>query len=915
MQPPAALPGNPAASPEGPRQDIPWHTLTWQEAMARLGSSRSGLSSIEAARRLAESGPNELAGPERDTAWALLLGQFKNILTLLLFAAAILSLFLGHSAEALAIAVIVLFSVVLGFVQEYRAEKAMAALRKLAAPVARTLRDGDEKQILAREVVLGDVLLLRAGDRAPADARLMDAFSLCLDEAALTGESAPVDKDAGPLDLPDLVLTDRRNMAYAGTLVTRGRGQGLVVATGMGTEFGGIAGMLQTIQHGKTPLQTDLDRLARMLVWAGVAVVMMMAGLALLRGHPVLEMLIFGIALAVAIVPEALPAVLTISLALGARRMIHRHVLMRRLSTAETIGCVSVICADKTGTLTKDEMTVRRIYLEGEMLEVSGSGYEPVGTFLRQGAPVEPTPALREFLRSALLSSDARLVPGEEGRGWRVQGDPTDGALVAAAAKAGLVREDLEAGFPRVGEIPFASESRRMTTLHEGPDRTEAFSKGAPEVIVEGCARWVTPGGEAALDAPARGKILGAAREMAEEGLRVLALARKAGASLQDAEHHMTFLGLAGMMDPPRPEAFSAVQACRKAGIKVVMISGDHPLTARVIARELRVLDGGRVVTGNELEAMSEEELEGQVETIDVYARMLPAQKLRVVTALQKRGYVVAMTGDGVNDAPALHKADVGVAMGITGTDVTREAADMTITDDNFASIVAAVEEGRCIFDNTRKYLMYLFSSNIGEVGLMAGAGLLGLPLPLTAVQLLYVNLATDGLPALALAADPPDRELMRRTPRDPRAGIFTRPVVALMLVGGFWSAVMNLGLLAWALGMGRSLEEARTLTFATLVLTEFFKAYCFRSHLRTALRNPLRNRWLNLAILWELLLLSAVIYAPVFHQAFGGTRLRPQDWAVAFLIAATIVPVLEMAKWVGTGGRSLTQVARGGIR
>ena len=602
-------------------------------------------------------------------------------------------------------------------------------------------------------------------------------------------------------------------------------------------------------------------------------------------------------------------------ISVGVQKMVKRHALIRRLPAVETRGSTSVICSDKTGTLTKDEMTVRRIYLEGEMLEVSGSGYEPVGNFLRQGAPVEPTPALREFLRSALLSSDARLVPGEEGKGWRVQGDPTDGALVAAAAKAGLVREDLEAGFPRVGEIPFASESRRMTTLHEGPDRTEAFSKGAPEVIVDGCAKWVIPGGVAALDAPARVKILGAAREMAEGGLRVLALARKPGASLQDAEHHMTFLGLAGMMDPPRPEAFSAVQACRKAGIKVVMISGDHPLTARVIARELRVLDGGRVVTGSELEAMSEEELEGQVETIDVYARMLPAQKLRVVTALQKRGYVVAMTGDGVNDAPALHKADVGVAMGITGTDVTREAADMTITDDNFASIVAAVEEGRCIFDNTRKYLMYLFSSNIGEVGLMAGAGLLGLPLPLTAVQLLYVNLATDGLPALALAADPPDRELMRRTPRDPRAGIFTRPVVALMLVGGFWSAVMNLGLLAWALGMGRSLEEARTLTFATLVLTEFFKAYCFRSHLRTALRNPLRNRWLNLAILWELLLLSAVIYAPVFHQAFGGTRLRPQDWVVAFLIAATIVPVLEMAKWVGTGGRSLTQVARGGIR
>jgi P-type Ca2+ transporter type 2C len=692
----------------------------------------------------------------------------------------------------------------------------------------------------------------------------------------------------------------RLPLVYAGTLVIYGKGRGVVVATGMSTEFGEIAGMLLGVQHARTPLQEDLDRLGRTLVWAGLGVVLMVTGLAVLRGQPLLEMLLFGIALAVAIVPEALPAVLTISLAIGARRMVQRHVLMRRLSAVEAIGCVSVICADKTGTLTKDEMTVRRILTAGEMLSVTGTGYEPHGAFLRQESPVQPPEPLQALLRSAVLASDALLVGVKDGVGWLIRGDPTEGALVVVAAKAGIHREALEEKFPRLGEIPFTSESRRMTTLCAGPRGHEAFSKGAPEVIVQGCGAWLGPLGEETLGAETRRKILQTAHDLSAEGLRVLAVAGKSSATLENAEEDMTFLGLLGMMDPPRPEAFAAVRACREAGIKVVMISGDHPLTARAVARELAVLGDGRVVTGAELEAMSEKELRSRVEGIEVYARMLPAQKLRIVTALQERGHVVAMTGDGVNDAPALRKAEVGVAMGITGTDVTREAADITVTDDNFASIVAAVEEGRCIFANTRKYLSYLFSSNIGEVGLMAGAGLVGLPMPLTAVQILYVNLATDGLPALALAADPSDRDLMRRAPRNPRGGIFTRRLLALMLLGGVWSALSNLGLYSWALGAGRPLTEARSLAFVTLVLMEFIKAFCFRSHRRSILDHPLANRWLNLAILWEILLLGAVIYVPLFHRAFGGARLTLQDWGVALLFAATIVPVLEIGKWLG---------------
>ncbi len=878
-----------------------WHILNQDTAFERLSSSTKGLTIAEASKRLVETGPNEIQAAKRVSAWEILLEQFKNILILILLGATAISLFLGHGVESIVIAVIVLFAVLLGFIQEYRAERAIEALRKMAAPTASVLRDGNEIKIPARELVPGDVILLHTGDRMPADARLLEAINLQVEEAALTGESVPVEKHIQPLSGNDLPVGDRKNMVYAGTAATYGRGKALVVATGMQTEFGKIAQLLQTVESGKTPLQHNLDKVGTALARAAFVVVAIIVALGLLRGQPFIEMLIFGIALAVAVVPEALPAVVTISLAIGVQKMVKRNALIRRLPAVETLGSTSVICSDKTGTLTKDEMTVRKIYTAGEMFNVSGAGYEPSGVFSRNGSSNQPTPELNALLTAAVLASDVKLV--QEGDTWNIKGDPTEGSLVVAAAKAGLQKPELDAKFPRLHEIPFTSETKRMTTLHRMNGKLKAFAKGAPEVILNDCRWLMTANGSVLFDDTGKENMLAVAREMAGEALRVLAIASKPNATLEDAQTGMTFLGLVGMIDPPRPEAKSAIAICEQAGIRPVMITGDHPVTAQAVARELGLLKTGRVVTGAELEMMSDKQFEREVETIDVYARVSPAHKLRVVTALQANGHIVAMTGDGVNDAPALKKADIGVAMGITGTDVTKEAADMTLTDDNFASIVAAVEEGRGVFGNIKKYLMYLLSSNIGEIGLMAGSALLGLPLPLTAVQILYVNLATDGLPALALAVDPAEKDLMKRNPRNPRTGIFTRPVISLMLAGGIWSTLINLGLFIWARNSGRSIEEAMTMTFVSLVLIQFFKAYNFRSDRHSVFQKPFANKWLNMAILWEVALLVVIIYVPFLHDAFGTYYLPLMDWLIILGLAVTIMPVLELVKWMERKG------------
>ncbi len=874
-----------------------WHTLSIEQVLEQLHATSSGLSTEEAGRRLEEYGSNELASADGISPWEVLGNQFKNLLIVILLIATAISAFLGHAIESIAIAVIVLFAIVLGFIQEYRAERAIEALKKMAAPFATVLRDGDEVRIPARDLVPGDVIRLGVGDKVPADARMVEVMNLKADESSLTGESVSVEKQSAPLADETLPLGDRNNMVYSGTVATYGRGKAVVTATGMFTEFGKITGMLKTVRKTKTPLQENLDRVGKILAIAAGVVIVLIVFFGLFRGEPLLEMFLFGIALAVAVVPEALPAVVTISLAIGVQRMVQRNALMRHLPIVETLGSTSIICSDKTGTLTRDEMTVRRIWTGGRRIDVTGTGYEPKGTFSAGQEQNEIFHPLVEFLRGATLASDARLV--EADGEWDIKGDPTEGALVVAAAKAGLNKDTLGREWPRINEIPFTSERKRMTTLHQGPDGWVAYSKGAPEVILASCARQRTEQGDSTLDEEAVRIILDAAKEMTTEALRVLAVAYKSTASMGDAESEMVFLGLAGMIDPPRPEAAEAIKTCTAAGIRPVMITGDHPGTGQAVARELGLLKTGHVVTGAELEAMSDAEFEQKVETIEVYARVSPEHKLRVVTALQKKGHVVAMTGDGVNDAPALKKADVGIAMGITGTDVSREAADMILTDDNFASIVGAVEEGRGIFGNVKKFLMYLLSANTGEIGLIAGAALAGLPLPLTAVQILYVNLATDGLPALALSVDPPEPDLMSHPPRNAQKGIFTRPVVFLMLVGGAWSTLVNLCLFTWALESERSVEQAMTLTFLCLIFIELLKAYNFRSDQYSVFHKPFVNKWLNLAIVWELMLLSLIVYIPALHRPFGTYSLGAEDWALVAGLALTIFPILEIGKWM----------------
>ncbi len=879
--------------------EVPWHAIPLDQALAALKVGRRGLDEADAQQRLAEQGFNELVEQERVSVLRLFIAQFANVLTLILLLAIGISAYLGRDTEAIVIAVIVLFSVLLGFFQEFRAEHAVAALRQMTAPTATVIREGIEKTISASLLVTGDLIRLTTGSRVPADVRLLEVKSLQTDEAALTGESTPVGKRDNETAPESAGIGERVNMAFSGTLVTHGRGLGLVVATGMNTEFGQVVRMLGQAAARKTPLQRNLDRVGKILALFALVIVAVICAQGVIRGESLVEMLIFGFALAVAVVPEALPAVVTVSLAIGARRMAARNALIRRLPAVETLGCTSVICADKTGTLTRDEMTVRKVFTGDRLVTLSGTGYEPFGRLICNGESVSPSALEISVLQAATLCSDAELLSSPGGRAT-IKGDPTEGALIVAAAKIGLKKAELEQRFARIDEIPFTSETKRMTTLHRIDDtHTVAYAKGAAEIILASCAQRMTGQGDVALDDEQRSIILEQAHELADQALRVLAVAQKSDVTIAGAECGMTFLGLVGMIDPPRSESQAAVAMCEQAGIKVVMITGDHPSTARAVAREIGILKTGRLVTGGELEAVDDRDLQHLVGETDVYARVSPQHKLRVVEALQKNGHVVAMTGDGVNDAPALKRADIGIAMGISGTDVSREAAAMILTDDNFASIVAAVEEGRGIFNNIRKYLMYLLAANIGEIGLVGSAALLGLPMPLSAVQILYVNLATDGLPALALALDPNESDLMHRKPRDPLAGIFTRPVVTLMLAGGLWSMLVNLGLFFWAMQQPEHTQPmAMTIVFAALVLTEFFKAYTYRSYDRSIFSRTFSNKWLNMAILWEFGLLLALIYVPLLQQLFGTLPLDAFDWLVIVGAAFSIVPVLEGVKW-----------------
>jgi P-type Ca2+ transporter type 2C len=890
------------------QQSSEYHSQKVEGVMSILQSGKSGLSTDEAKARLSRFGFNELSKRKTISPWMLFLEQFKSILIIILLFAVVLSFVIGEPIDAIIIGVIVLFACGLGFIQEYRAEKAMEALKKMAAPTASVLRDGKEEKIPARELVPGDLIVIRTGDRIPADARLIEAINLKTNEAPLTGESVPIEKISTAIQ-GNVNIGDRRNMVFTGTAAVYGRGTAIITATGMKTEFGKIAGMLQDVKTERTPLQINLDKMGKRIAIVGLSLCVILAVLGVLRGHEILEMFVWGIALAVAAVPEALPAVVVISLALGVRRMVKRNALIRRLPAVETLGCTTVICSDKTGTLTQDQMTVQRIYSGSDFFEVSGTGYNPKGDFTRAGKTydIQKNNNLINLLRIGSLCNDSRLIQANDS--WSIKGDPTEGALIVVAEKAGIKAENENVQYPRVGEVPFSSETKMMTTFHQTLTGQVAYIKGAPEVILDKCGYFDQSGQRNLLTNKEQENILETARNMASEGMRILGLAYKPikGSPNETNDEDYVFGGLVGMIDPPRPEVKAAIKSCDEAGIKTVMITGDHKLTAVAVAKELGLLKQGMVLSGADLDNLNEEQFEKIADHVDVYARVSPAHKLRVVTALGKLGHVVAVTGDGVNDAPALKKADIGIAMGITGTDVSKEAAGMVLTNDNFASIVAAVEEGRGIYDNIKKYLMFLLSSNIGEILLMAGAILLGpvigLPygaIPLIAIQILWVNLATDGLPAIALSIDPPTPGIMRQKPRSRGQGIFTRSVLTLMAVGGLWSCLVNLGIFKWALDSGRGMLEAQALCFLTLIIIQFFKAYNFRSDKHSVFKiGFFKNKWLNLAIVWETILLIVIVYTPFLQESFHTFSLSLVDWIIVILTAATVFPVLELAKLI----------------
>jgi Ca2+-transporting ATPase len=887
-----------------------WHNLEVPDVYSALDSRREGLTQAEAENRLAKYGANELSEKKKISPWVIFLEQFKNFLIIILLVAVALSAVMGEIADAIVIFAIVIFAAGLSFVQEYRAERAMEALSRMAAPTASVLRDNKEVEVPARELVPGDIVLLRTGDRIPADARVIEAVNLKADEASLTGESAPVEKTEKAL-VGEVSVGDRSNMVFTGTATVYGRGLAIVTATGMSTEFGKIATMLQEVQKERTPLQVNLDQLGKWIAIGALVLTFILAGIGVLQGHGILEMLIWGVSLAVAAVPEALPAVVTISLALGVQRMVRRHALIRKLPAVETLGSTTFICSDKTGTLTQDQMTVRRIYVSGNLIDVSGGGYEPKGEFREGGVAIrsEDNEALRRLLQVGSLCNDTSLH--SEGGIWTVKGDPTEGALVVAAAKAGLWQDTLRGQYPRVSEIPFSSEAKRMTTIHKAGEGYIAYSKGAPEVILSSCSRVFRDGEETELTSEDRIAIADVAHQMAENALRVLGFAYRpledVSVGDKNMENDMVFVGLTGMIDPPREEVKEAVKRCEQAGIKSVMITGDHKLTAVAVARELGILKEGAAFTGDEINKLGDGQFEDLVEKIEVYARVSPAHKLRVVEALTEKGHVVAMTGDGVNDAPALKKADIGVAMGITGTDVTKEAADMVLTDDNFASIVAAVEEGRNIFNNIKKYLVYLLSCNLGEILLMAivilFGPLFGLPagtIPLIAIQLLYVNLATDGLPAIALSIDPPDIDVMKQKPRPRKQTIFTMPVIKYLAGVGIWTTIVTLAVFLWAIDSGKSILEAQGVCFLTLILIEFFNALNCRSLEYSFFKiGPLGNKWLIWAILGTIAITAPIFYVPFLKETFHVHALTSVDWIVSVLSASTIFIGAEIYKLI----------------
>ncbi|SHI38838.1 calcium-transporting P-type ATPase, PMR1-type [Propionispora hippei] len=887
-----------------------WHRRTVDEIIGFWQTEvNEGLSSKEVKEKLQRFGFNEMAAQEKIAWWKKLVAQFQDFMVLVLLAATLISAFLGEFADAATILIIVIINAILGFVQEYRAEKSLQALQKLSAPTARVLRNGNLQQIPARELVPGDILIIETGDKLAADCRLIETKGLEMEEAALTGESLPVSKTASLLCNETSALGDRKNMVYAGTSVTRGRGTAIVCDTGMRTEVGRIADMLQAAEQEPTPLEIRLAKLGHLLVWGCLAVCLVVVLTGIWKGEPLFLMCMAGISLAVAAIPEGLPAIVTVSLALGVQRMIRRNAIIRKLPAVETLGCTTVICSDKTGTLTQNTMTVRQVFAGSQAFEVTGNGYDIKGEFFLNQAKVnlQREKALQVCLTVGALCNNSVLKRNNVGisglwrraqaDSWSIEGDPTEGALVVVAGKAGIWRETVEKTQPRLGEVPFTSERRCMSVVYGQKGLYTLYTKGAADTVLEVCKYYNKGNVEVVLTPEMKEQIMAAHDSMASQALRVLALAyRKLGpqqvnkdALDESVERDMVFAGLIGMIDPPRSEVKQAILSCRQAGIKTVMITGDHRDTAIAIASELQIYqeNNSYALAGHELEKLDDKELDKIVDQVAVYARVSPAHKLRIVKALKRRGHVVAMTGDGINDAPAIKEANIGVAMGKAGTDVTKEASAMVLADDNFTTIVAAIEEGRGIYENIRKFIRYLLSCNLGEVLTMFIASLLGFPLPLLPVQILWVNLVTDGFPAMALGIDPNQHDIMQRPPRNPEESVFSRGLSRKIIMRGIQISCSTVGIFALVYLLQDNLQLARTMAFVTLVLSQMFHVFDCRSEIFTAFEVGLtKNKYLVLAVTGSVLMQIGVVYHPFFQGIFQTVPMSLFDWLLVVAIS-----------------------------
>jgi Ca2+-transporting ATPase len=888
-----------------------------EDVLRALQSDLKGLSDEEAKLRLRKFGYNKLKKRKKVSPLQIFMAQFKNTFVIMLLVAIIISVIMGWFeakattepravietyVDAIAIGAIVVLNAVVGFVQEFRSEKAMEAMEKLTAPRARVLRGGRDILIPAAEIVPGDILLLETGDRIAADGRLLEAVDLSIDEAILTGESSPVSKNI-EVFAAETPAADRKNMVFMGTHVTYGRGKAVVTSTGMNTQFGKIAEMVQVIEKEEIPLKLKIDRFSKKL---GIVIVIVSIAIILLDliriGKIEIEIFMTAVALAVSAVPEGLPAIVTVTLALGARELAKRNAVIRKLASVETLGSTTVICSDKTGTLTKGEMTVRKIFVNNQTIEVTGTGYEPKGEFYLNGNSVNPT----DDQHLALLLKIGVLCNNANYDGKSVIGDPTEGALIVAAVKGGMHENEVEMQYPRIGEIPFSSERKRMTTIHDTPNGQQAaYMKGSPEIVLQLCERTYQNGKEVKLSKAMRDKILRKNEEMASQALRVLGTAYKVipeqltEYSEESIENNLVFVGLVGMIDPPREEVKEAVTVCERAGIKTVMITGDHKLTATAIAKELSIMKNGRALTGRELDDISDEEFERVVETVSVYARVSPEHKLRIVRALKKKGHVVAMTGDGVNDAPALKRADIGIAMGITGTDVTKEASDMILADDNFATIVKAVEGGRVIYDNIRKFIRFLLALNFTELALVGSFAVIGLPLPLLPAMILWLNLVTDGPPAVALSMESPVEDVMQRAPRSSKEGIL-HGMLFFILASSLIQLAAEIGAFWWGFGVTGSVEKARTMVFLVACFYELIVVWNCRSESRNAFKvGFLTNKSLIIAVIISVFSTLAVIYVPPLRFMFQTVTLDLLDWALVLFFASWgffVIPEVFMA-------------------